>query len=93
MALSLLPCPFCGTTKQLFVENREERNPEYRSDHVVCGCCGAVHVKDDDLGWNNRPTEKAAREEVLELAVNVWVEKGTLESVRQAYRERFGEQG
>ena len=67
MSEKLKPCPFCGTTEHLFVENREERGGDYISDHVVCGMCGAVHLKDDDLGWNNRPTEKAAREEVLKM--------------------------
>ncbi len=67
MSEKLKPCPFCGTTEHLFIENREERDPDYKSDHVVCKMCGAVHVKDDCLGWNARPTEKAAREKVLEL--------------------------
>ncbi len=93
MALSLLPCPFCGTTEHLFVENREERNPEYRSVHVVCGMCGVIHVKDDDLGWNNRPTEKAAREEVLELVIETckkWERYKQMENeIRQAYHKRF----
>ncbi len=118
MALSLLPCPFCGTTEYLFVENREERGGDYISDHVVCGMCGAVHLKDDDLGWNNRPTEKAAREEVLEMlssskclacrggdkpysdGTGWWHDRDDKPryichgaDIRQAYQERFHEQG
>ena len=107
MSEKLKPCPFCGTTEHLFIENREERDPDYKSDHVVCRMCGAVHVKDDCLGWNNRPTERAAREEVLELAYN-WIVHPkasitlgisptklveTRDYIRQAYQERFHEQG
>ena len=92
MSEKLKPCPFCGTTEHLFIENREERDPDYKSDHVVCGMCGAVHVKDDCLGWNNRPTEKAAREEVLEMACK-YLPGSWGVPLRQAYQERFHEKG
>ncbi len=97
MGEKLKPCPFCGTTEHLFIENREEPDPIYISDHVVCGMCGAMHLKDDDLGWNNRPTEKATRKEVLELVEKHMRYPATIPKEKRwkifiaAYQERFGD--
>ena len=66
-AKPLKPCPFCGTSEHLFVENKEERNPDYKSDFVFCGMCEATHLKDDSLGWNHRPIEEALQAEIGRL--------------------------
>ncbi len=63
MSEKLKPCPFCGANE-----------PAIEEDTIHCLDCGVTVSGwdgcDGHLGapeiWNSRPTEKAAREEVLE---------------------------
>lgn len=61
----LLPCPFCGSS-EIVTDGH----------YAKCGCCGArgpvsYPVPDSGIKWNSRPTEQAARKEVLVLAGKV----------------------
>jgi len=60
---------------------------------VRCNNCGAEGPT-NYCDWNNRPTEKAAREEVLDLAehfIGAMIGPKGTKKFRQIFEERFGE--
>lgn len=75
MSEELKPCPFCGGQAD------RHRTPGGNSV-ITCHNCGSVvrlvgRYKEITETWNNRPTEKAAREEVLKLVEDLLKERLT----------------
>lgn len=52
--------------------------------------CNYSKKEDAIVAWNNRPTERAAREEVLELVLRIIMNAKVGAEIRQAYKERYG---
>jgi Lar family restriction alleviation protein len=48
-----LPCPFCGRTEDLSVEEdiSEDNDKHAYACHVSCGCCGARGRNNYPIGW------------------------------------------
>ncbi len=98
MPEKLKPCPFCGGEAII------KKDFDFRAfcENELCFTNGfreSPYQKVAIRKWNNRPAEKAAREEVLEMAIKemldcYWHELSDSEieeTLRQAYKERFNE--
>lgn len=102
MSEQLKPCPFCGSEAEMVSSQVAEDTTE---TWAYCKSCGArtegfeaAYSEHEGVAsdWNNRPTEKAAREEVLELAckyINGELDVNHESEFRQAYKDQFNEQG
>jgi len=90
MSEKLKPCPFCGCEAN---DLDEVTAPKYRNpDNPLVGCLNTYCFQPSARRsiWNNRPTEKAARKEVLEMACKYLGWDGDF---RRIYKEKFGDQG
>lgn len=97
MSEKLKPCPFCGS--------KDEYLSTTSKLMVACEGCGAEMFTPEK--WNTRPTEKAAREDVLEMVRSALINpktcgdltvfphlmKRAVELIDQDYQKRFNEQG
>ncbi len=95
----LNPCPFCGGDAEIVSHQISEDGTE---TYVCCKHCGArtegIEAPYSEHAaatseWNSRPTEKAAREEVLKMVRRVCRYEGidyAEDAVTKVYKRKFG---